>query len=120
MVPASISVWLLIVRSFNCRILVKRSATIFATMATGTATASMARGDGGGGDDAGFVGGVHVNGSGGRVHVGRFVGRMINTGLRGNPRYGDPWRDYGTDGACSFDVVTARYVEPDGIWHYCP
>jgi hypothetical protein len=111
----------------------KRSATTLATialgamLATGSATASMARGgggDGGGGDDGGF--GVHVDGfggghygSGGRVHVGRFVSRMLSTGLRGNPGYYDPWRDYGTDGACSFDIVTARYVGPDGIGHYC-
>ena len=106
----------------------KRSATIFATialgamLAIGSATASMARGggDGIGGGDGGLVGRVHVDGFDGRDHTGRFVSRRLNTGLRGNPRYDDPWRDYGTDGACSFDVVTARYVGPDGIWHYCP
>ena len=92
-------------------------------LATGSAKASMAPG---GGDDGGLGGGVHVDsfgghyGSGRGFHVGRFFSRTLSPGLRGNPGYYDPWRDYGTDGACSFDVVTARYVEPDGIWHYCP
>jgi hypothetical protein len=108
----------------------KTSATILATitlgamLATGSATVSMAQGGfaGGFGVDVhagGFGGGYHGSGD---VHVGGFGAHMHGRGFRGSPGYYDPSWDYGTDAAtyCSFDVVTPRYVGPNGIWHYCP